>query len=58
LLYLDTPAQVAQGYQYIEDLYTAGAGSCFDAVAIHPYDDGARGSEVQTTLSLVLENRQ
>lgn len=43
---LDYNVQVTQGYQYIEDLYTAGAGGCFDAVALHPYNDGSPGNEI------------
>lgn len=40
---LDYHAGVVDGYKYIEDLYTAGAGDCFDAVALHPVSSTGRG---------------
>ena len=32
--------------KYDANRYTAGAGKCFDAVSVHPYDDGTPGNEI------------
>ncbi len=53
---LDYNSGVAEGYRYIEDIYTHGGGEFFDAVAIHPYGDPLHWKAIHDTYDVLVRH--
>lgn len=53
---LDYHHGVAEGYTYIEDIYTHGGGDYFDAVAIHPYGDPLHWQAIHDTYDVLVRH--
>ncbi len=53
---LDYHSGVTQGYKYIEDIYTAGGGDSFDAVAIHPYGSPLHWQAITDTYNVLVNH--
>jgi hypothetical protein len=53
---LDYHSGVKEGYQYLEDIYEAGGGPYFDAVAIHPYGEPLHWRAIEDTYAILVRH--
>jgi len=53
---LDYNEGVKEGYRYLEDIYAAGGGDFFDAVAIHPYGKPLHWKAIEDTYKVLLKH--
>lgn len=53
---LDYHCGVTEGYRYLEDIYAAGGGDSFDAVAIHPYGDPLHWQAIVDTHAVLVRH--
>jgi PKD repeat protein len=53
---LDYHSAVTNGYEYIEDIYAAGGGDSFDAVAIHPYGNPLNWQAITDTYNVLVNH--
>lgn len=53
---LDYHQGVKEGWRYLEDLYAAGAGDSFDAVALHPYGQPLHWQAIHDTYAVLVRH--
>jgi hypothetical protein len=53
---LDYHAGVKEGWRYLEDIYKAGGGAYFDAVAIHPYGEPLHWQAIRDTYRVLVRH--
>ncbi|NSW54927.1 MAG: beta-galactosidase [Armatimonadetes bacterium] len=53
---LDYHSGVAEGWRYLEDIYTHGGGDSFDAVALHPYGEPLHWRAIRDTYDCLVRH--